>query len=307
MNSSISNSKLKAVKAIIYRSDFKILLQKRDQSKGITYKLKWNFFGGEVEKNENVIDALKRELFEELEYIPLEIGQELLNSKLGPIDIHYFPIKVDDHNIKFNLNEGLAYEWFSLTEIIEIDLVPVVYESLSKIADFFQKHDQNYLNVLIESYEAKLIKHLCLKKKNDRVFFSNKKNINLCRQDIFLFLFLNTIKNIPVSRICLHQNENNLIHEMYMFHSEKTSVGPLKQNTFESIAYHILEGTLEIELIEGETSKKTILQSNNEQGTGNLSYRLNPSDYRIVRSISDFCIFLEINNGPFKESDTIWK
>ena len=60
MNLSTSNETLKVVKAIIYRSDNKILLQKRDHSKEIPYKLKWNFFGGAVEENENLIKSINQ-------------------------------------------------------------------------------------------------------------------------------------------------------------------------------------------------------------------------------------------------------
>ena len=307
MNLSTSNETLKAVKAIIYRSDNKILLQKRDQSKEIPYKLKWNFFGGAVEKNENLNDALKRELDEELEFKPKYIEKELFKNSSGAIDLHYFPIRVDENITKFNLSEGLEYKWFSIAEIIEIDLVPVVYENLIQIVKFFDKTNKNYTKDLINEFELKLITNLKLAKKNDRVYFSSSENIKLCRQDIFLFLFLSTIKKIPVSRICLHQYEKSLIHEMYMFHSKPTNVGPLKQNTFENISYHIIEGALEIESVEENKTKSVLLQSTNEQGVGSLSYRLNASKYRIVKSISNFCIFLEINNGPFKNDDTIWK
>ena len=31
------------------------------------------------------------------------------------------------------------------------------------------------------------------------------------------------------------------------------------------------------------------------------------NEFRMVESKSEYCIFLEVNNGPFKDSDTIWK
>ena len=68
-------------------------------------------------------------------------------------------------------------------------------------------------------------------------------------QGAYCFLFLSMIRKIPVSRICLHNNDASLLHEMYMFHSCPSEVGPLKQFTFDSISYHIINGSLEIELL----------------------------------------------------------
>ena len=92
---------------------------------------------------------------------------------------------------------------------------------------------------------------------------------------------------------------------MYMFHSCPSEVGPLKQLTFESISYHIIDGSLEIEIL--DNNKLSVTLSSKKDGTGGISsYRMNPSDFRIIKSISEFCIFLEVNNGPFKDEDTIW-
>ena len=44
-----------------------------------------------------------------------------------------------------------------------------------------------------------------------------------------------------------------------------------------------------------------------ENETLSKSYRLRPDEFRLVKSISDYCIFLEVNNGPFEDKDTIWK
>ena len=92
---------------------------------------------------------------------------------------------------------------------------------------------------------------------------------------------------------------------MYMFHSRPYSVGPLKQYK-ESISYHIVDGLLEIST--NNQDKKIILGSELfENETLSRSYRLKPNEFRMVESKSEYCIFLEVNNGPFKDSDTIWK
>ena len=66
-----------APKAIIFREDGKLLMQQRDFTKGLPFPGRWTFFGGSAEKNENIKNALKRELIEELEFIPEKINKQL--------------------------------------------------------------------------------------------------------------------------------------------------------------------------------------------------------------------------------------
>lgn len=55
--------------AILYR-DGQFLMQLRDDIPGIAYPGHWAFFGGHIEPGELPEDALKRELLEEIGYVP---------------------------------------------------------------------------------------------------------------------------------------------------------------------------------------------------------------------------------------------
>lgn len=55
--------------AILYR-DGKFLMQLRDNIPNIIYPGYWAFFGGHIEPNETPEEALKRELAEEIGYVP---------------------------------------------------------------------------------------------------------------------------------------------------------------------------------------------------------------------------------------------
>jgi 8-oxo-dGTP diphosphatase len=291
-----SKKSFHAVKAIIYRSDKKLLLQKRDDNPEIPYPLHWNLFGGEVEVGENFNEALRRELIEEIEYSPKLIESEIFQSKWKSIDLHYFPIFIskEDENIEFKLNEGIEYNWFSIDELVHLDIVPAIYENLFKISNYLSKKFKDFN----KEYEN-------IVKKNERVYYSKNNIFNISKKHLYFFLFLSQIRNIKVSRICLHKDDDSNLHEMYMFHSCPSSVGPLKQNK-ESISYHIIDGLLEIST--QDENKKIILGSDSfENEALSKSYRLKPNEFRIVESKSDYCIFLEVNNGPFKDNDTIWK
>ena len=302
-----SKKSFHAVKAIIYRSDKKLLLQKRDNNPEIPYPLHWNLFGGEVEVGENFHEALRRELIEEIEYSPKQIESEIFQSKWKSIDLHYFPIFIskEEENIKFKLNEGIEYNWFGIDELVHLDIVPAIYENLFKISNYLSKKFRDFNKKYENLIEKNIINQLNIVKKNERVYYSKNNIFNVSKKHLYFFLFLSQIRNIKVSRICLHKDDDSNLHEMYMFHSCPSSVGPLKQNK-ESISYHIIDGLLEIS--NKDKNKKVILGSETfENETLSKSYRLKPNEFRIVESKSDYCIFLEVNNGPFKDDDTIWK
>lgn len=62
-----------AVAAIIVVDDGRYLMQLRDDKPGIFYPGHWGLFGGAVEPGEEPVEALKRELIEELEFSPKNI------------------------------------------------------------------------------------------------------------------------------------------------------------------------------------------------------------------------------------------
>lgn len=61
-----------AVAAILVHEDGRYFLQHRDPKPEIWFPGHWGCFGGAVEPGENVLDALKRELMEEISWAPTE-------------------------------------------------------------------------------------------------------------------------------------------------------------------------------------------------------------------------------------------
>lgn len=60
--------------AILYREG-KFLLQLRDDIPGIAHPGKWAFFGGHIEPGETSEAAVKRELAEEIGYVPTKVSE----------------------------------------------------------------------------------------------------------------------------------------------------------------------------------------------------------------------------------------
>ncbi|MDC1296504.1 WbuC family cupin fold metalloprotein [Alphaproteobacteria bacterium] len=298
-----------AVKAIIYRSDGKILLQQRDSKKGLPFPSFWNFFGGLVEGKENHTEALKRELEEELSCVPGVIDKKIFEWSYGnewnkSLNI-FFAIKFNKNN-QLKLNEGRSLKWFRIEEVININCTPAIYQNFNLIYNFLSKKlkfNKNYTKKI----EEKLLQKNKLFKKNSRVFYSQNKNFQINKQQIYLLKELAILKKVKVFRVCLHHNDEELVHEMLMIHTSKTVVGPLMQKK-NNISYNIIDGDLSILIC--NTNKKILkkyqLNSNKEKIGNSQIIRIEANKFRIVQSNSKYCIFIETTLGPFNDSDTIW-
>lgn len=77
--SAFATSSSHAVKALVYDSGGRLLLQQRDDHPDLFSPSCWTLFGGLVEKGENWVDALHRELTEELGCCPGVVAKELFS------------------------------------------------------------------------------------------------------------------------------------------------------------------------------------------------------------------------------------
>lgn len=106
-----------AAAAIIATDDGRYLLQHRDAKPTIFYPDHWGCFGGALEPGESPMDALRRELSEEL---GLEIAARPVRkfghfrfsvepAGIAGIDRHYFEVRIDPPSVAaLHLGEGTA-------------------------------------------------------------------------------------------------------------------------------------------------------------------------------------------------------
>lgn len=102
------------------------VMQLRDQKPEIFHPGCWGCFGGALEAGEANEDALRRELFEELEFhiesceLFMEIGFQHFSLGLGFARRTYYEILVDDQEVdSFILREGEQLKAFDGNNFIE--------------------------------------------------------------------------------------------------------------------------------------------------------------------------------------------
>ena len=113
---------LKVVAAVIKQKD-KILIARRKKGKHL--ELKWEYPGGKLEKYEDEIAALKRELKEEFS-IDTEISKYLTESfyEYENININLRAYLVENFSGNFNLKDHDKIDWIKIEDIEKYDFAP---------------------------------------------------------------------------------------------------------------------------------------------------------------------------------------
>lgn len=107
---------------IIYKHPHILLgMKKRGFGSG-----KWNGFGGHVEEGEEIIDAAKRELFEEAGITPVNLRRAGVSEFVFPdgkiLEVHFF--RADDFYGEPIESEEMAPKWFHINEIPYSEMWP---------------------------------------------------------------------------------------------------------------------------------------------------------------------------------------
>lgn len=90
------------------------------------YEDEWTITFGDIEPNESLEDAAKREVSEEFGISDIEETENLsykidFDGKHGPTEAHFVALKVKDINIRIILNEeSIGYDWMLLEKVKEV-------------------------------------------------------------------------------------------------------------------------------------------------------------------------------------------
>jgi len=134
-------------------------------------------------------------------------------------------------------------------------------------------------------------------KKNE---FSKTLSYNLVDTNIEInteiFDFLKKkIAQVDIVRVCLHSTSEELTQSMIIAINKTVIIAPHK-NQFKNKFYHILEGEMELNLIDRE--KITLKEG--------AFFKLEKNTFASMTSLSEICIYNEIIAGPFQPTDTIY-
>ena len=116
-----------AAAAIIVLDDGRYLLQLRDNKEGIFFPGHWGLFGGGVDKGEQPIDALRRELQEELGLASAELRRlTRFEFDLAPMGMasfyrEFFEVHLPAAAVpSLRLGEGTVFEAFGREQVLTL-------------------------------------------------------------------------------------------------------------------------------------------------------------------------------------------
>ena len=113
----------RAVKIFVINTKKEILMQLRDKKPEIPYAGYWSLLGGAVEEGESDLEAIKREIKEEINYELEGIRKIGITKSLGKnknYDLTFFKAKINVPLSKIRLNEGQRVEFFGLDKIFKL-------------------------------------------------------------------------------------------------------------------------------------------------------------------------------------------
>lgn len=130
---------------VLYTESGKILLQER---KGFSkFGEVWTFFGGKIEEGETPLDAVVREIKEELNFElikPIHIDSEstitrsIINNKEVNLSAEVYVKKIDEDKNIFRLEEGSNMAFFDIKEAKKLKLGPLDHKII-KIFENYRK------------------------------------------------------------------------------------------------------------------------------------------------------------------------
>lgn len=128
--------KIQTSHAILRLAD-KYVCQLRDDSPDIPSSGQWSLFGGKLNDGETPLEAIKRELFEELSIRPVEFRylwpvDYYFDFVKGNIRTWFFTAEVSSVWKSHELKEGRDVGVFSLEELKDMDVPDVMMKALER-------------------------------------------------------------------------------------------------------------------------------------------------------------------------------
>ena len=136
MKTTLNTPEIQSAHAILIL-DGNYVLQLRDSKPDIAASGQWGLFGGRVDTGETPLQAIEREVYEELSVKPAEYRNLWCTDYFSPfqktvIRTWFFTSDVTavwrDHKLK----EGKAVRSFPFKQLAGLDIPPVIYETLRR-------------------------------------------------------------------------------------------------------------------------------------------------------------------------------
>lgn len=107
------------------------------------------------------------------------------------------------------------------------------------------------------------------------------------------------------ARLCAHRDSSDLLHEMFIVLHRDTYVRPHK-HAAKSESFHMVQGAVDVILFDDAGNIQQIVALSDFASGEPFYYRLNIPAYHTVLPRTEYALFHETTNGPFRQGDTLF-
>lgn len=143
------------------------------------------------------------------------------------------------------------------------------------------------------------------RKVNDEVLYTSEDITVVNARDIQFLKDAASHTQRKRIRLCAHRDQGNPLHEMLIVLARGSYIRPhIHKEKTES--FHIVEGKLRVVVFTDDGELAGFINMGPLSSGEVFYYRLSNSSFHTVIPISDFVVFHETTNGPFRSEDTIF-
>ncbi len=145
---------------------------------------------------------------------------------------------------------------------------------------------------------------LRFKQINEEVLFGDEPVIKVGREDIQWLKQQAERNRRKRVRLCAHRDVDDELHDMLIVHTKDTYVRPHKHLT-KSESFHVIEGAADLAMFDEIGRLVEVVRMGDYSSGRVFYYRLSDPCYHTLLIRSDFLVFHEAANGPFRRVDTV--
>ena len=144
-----------------------------------------------------------------------------------------------------------------------------------------------------------------LRKLNDEVLVAEGPLVRVSGPDIAALKQQALANPRQRIRICTHPDTGDRLHEMLIVHTRGTYVRPHKHlNKSESV--HIIEGEVDVVFLDEAGEVSDVVRLGDYRSGREFYYRMSSPLYHTLLIASEFLVFHEVTNGPFRREETVF-
>lgn len=143
------------------------------------------------------------------------------------------------------------------------------------------------------------------RKVDNQVYYAENPLVKVGNKNIKFLKDRLIRENLQRIRLCAHNDVNDAVHEMFIVLKKDTYIRPHKHLN-KSESFHLIEGIADIIVFDDNGNVQEIIKMADYQSPQEMYYRMNVAYFHTVVVLSDFLVFHETTQGPFRKSDTVY-